>query len=79
MLVLSMMLKLWIDSFWGLLIFILLLLFFLLYHMAGWILVHQAGIEPVPPAVEAGSPNRWPIGEFPPQSYLCRWLNTGFC
>ena len=52
MLVLSMMLKLRIDSFWELLFFILLLLFFLLYHMAGWILVHQAGIEPVFPAAE---------------------------
>ena len=65
MLVLSMMLKLRIDSFWGLLFFILLLLFFLLYHMAGWILVHQAGIEPVPSSVEEGTT------EPPGNSHFC--------
>ncbi|KAB0380448.1 hypothetical protein FD755_008232 [Muntiacus reevesi] len=44
------MLRLQIDSFGGLFCFVL--LFFLLYLMASWILVHQAGIDPVSSSVE---------------------------
>ena len=33
--------------------------------MACGILVHQPGIEPVPPAVEAWSPNHWTAREVP--------------
>ena len=33
--------------------------------LACGILVPQPGIEPMPPAVEAWSPNHWPIREFP--------------
>ena len=65
MLVLSVMLRLWIDSFGGLFCFVLLLLFFLLYHMAGWILAHQAGIDPVSSLVEGGTT------EPPGNSHFC--------
>ena len=34
------------------------------------ILVPHPGIEPVPPALEAQSPNRWTAGEFPGNSFF---------
>ena len=40
-------------------------LFFWLHHAAYGILVPHPGIEPVPPAVEARSPNHWASREFP--------------
>ena len=39
--------------------------FFWPCHMACKILVPQPGIEPVPPALEAGSPNLWTTREVP--------------
>ena len=38
--------------------------------MACRILVPQPGIEPVPPAVEAQSPNHWAAREFPSEPFL---------
>ena len=39
--------------------------FFWSPHVASGILVPQPGIEPVPPAVEAWSPNHWIAKEVP--------------
>ena len=39
--------------------------FFWPHHMVGGILVPWPGIELVPPAVEAQSPNHWTTREFP--------------
>ena len=39
------------------------------WHIACGILVPWPGIEPVPPAVEARSPNHWTTREFPPMSF----------
>ena len=39
-------------------------------YTACGILVLQAGIEPVPPAVEAQSPNHWIAREFPRKHVL---------
>ena len=38
--------------------------------MACGILVPRLGIEPVPPAVEARSPNHWTAREFPPFLFM---------
>ena len=43
---------------------------FRLYHVAWGILVPWPGIKPVPPAVEAGSPNQWTARELPPSRSL---------
>ena len=44
-------------------------------HMACGILVPQPGIEPVPPVVEAWSPNHWTAREFP-----CKFFSKNiFC
>ena len=48
------------------LFFIYFILFiFLPHHAACRILVPQPGIEPMPPAVEVGSPSHWTAREFP--------------
>ena len=41
--------------------------FFGLCPKVGWILVPWLVIKPVPPSVEAWSPNHWTTREFPPQ------------
>ena len=46
------------------------LVFFWLRHVACGILVPQPGIEPVPPAAEAQSPNRWTAREVPHLIFL---------
>ena len=44
--------------------------FFWPYRTACVILVPQPGFKPVPPAVEARSPNHWTTREFPEISYV---------
>ena len=44
--------------------YFILFIYFWLYPAACGILVPRPGIEPVAPAVEAESPNRWTIREF---------------
>ena len=39
------------------------------------ILVPQPGIEPLPPAVEAQSPNHWTARELPNEKLLKGWEN----
>ena len=48
--------------------------FFFLWpcHVEGGILAPRPGIEPVPPAVEAWSPNHWTAREVPVVSQLQR-------
>ena len=47
------------------------LFFFLPCHIACGILVHRPGMEPVPPAVEAWSPNLWTSREVFWSMLLC--------
>ena len=46
-------------------LYLFIYLFIWLHHMACGILVSQPGIEPVPSAVKAPSPNHWIAREFP--------------
>ena len=50
--------------------------FFWLCHMACGILVPRPGIKPMPPAVEAWSPNHWTAREFP--STILFWFPISF-
>ena len=48
--------------------------FFWLHHVACEILVPWPGVEPMPPAVEARSPNHWTAKEFQEIEFLFMWL-----
>ena len=45
-----------------------------LCHMAYRIVVPQLGIEPMPPAVEAWSPNHWTAREFPELPFILTYI-----
>ena len=49
--------------------------FFFFGYSAGGILASSPGVEPVPPAVEAQSPNHWTARELPNEKLLKGWEN----
>ena len=49
---------------------------FWLHHAACGILVHQPGMEPVPPALEAWSLDHWSEGQGSPKHTSVGWLNS---
>ena len=51
--------------------------FFWLRRAACRILVPQPGIEPIPFAVEAQSPNLWTAREFPEKIWSCKKMRVG--